>query len=246
MPVTVAARVTAHPSTVEQPFSPSGCYDRSMTDLSRAEAVARVEDLVATVEDERMPVPVREIWVFGDVALGLDPVERLDIYLTKDILVGGDDSDVDPGDLALGVEGIGETVRADWAADHSEFVRTNSNGYAAPEKCLAAHLIDDDEPVHLEVCNASFDDNVTQRLEGALARENYENILDPRGACLWVDGRRSEDAFQKLRDGEFVLPTLSGALEMLGADPDVADEAADAVRAYRDAQEGASVRGDVV
>ncbi|WP_123537821.1 DUF7095 family protein [Halosimplex salinum] len=217
-----------------------------MTDLSRDEAVARVEDLVATVEDDRMPVPVREIWVFGDVALGLDPVERLDVYLTKDILIGDESDDTDPDDLALGVEGIGETVRADWAAEHPEHVRTNSNGYAAPEKCLGAHLVDDDEPVHLEVCNASFDDNVTQRLEGALARETYENILDPRGACLWVDGQRSEDAFQKLRAGEFVLPTLSGALEMLGADPDVAEEAADAVRAYREAQDGATVRGDVV
>ena len=233
-----------------------------MTDLSRDEAVARVEDLVATVEDDRMPVPVREVWVFGDVVLGLDPVERLDVYITKDILVGGDDSDIDPEDLSLGVEGIGETVRADWAAEHTEHVRTNANGYAAPEQCLAAHLVDDDEPVHLEVCNASFDDNVTQRLEGALARENYENILDPRGACLWVDaepggarrrssdesdgGQRSEDAFQKLRDGEFVLPTLPGALEMLGADPDVAEEAAAAVEAYRAAQDGASVRGDIV
>jgi len=217
-----------------------------MTDLSREEAVARVEALVARVEEDRMPVPVREIWVFGDAALGLDPVERLDIYLTKDILVGGDDSDTDPDDLALGVDGIGETVRADWAAEHTEHVRTNANGYAAPEKCLAAHLVDDDEPVHLEVCNASFDDNVTQRLEGALATGNYEQILDPRGACLWVDGRRSEDAFEKLRDGEFVLPTLSGALEMLGADPDVAEEAADALRAYRAEQEGATVRGDVV
>jgi hypothetical protein len=233
-----------------------------MTDLSREEAVARVEELVARVEDERMPVPVREIWAFGDVTLGLDPVERLDIYLTKDILVGGDDSEVDPDDLALGVDGIGETVRADWAAEHTEHVRTNANGYAAPEKCLAAHLVDDDEPVHLEVCNASFDDNVTQRLEGALATGDYEQILDPRGACLWVDaepsgarrdssessdgGQRSEEAFRKLREGEFVLPTLSGALEMLGADPDVAEEAADALRAYRERQEGASVRGDVV
>ncbi|WP_436929492.1 DUF7095 family protein [Halosimplex halobium] len=217
-----------------------------MTDLSREEAVARVEELVARVEDDRMPVPVREIWVFGDVTLGLDPVERLDIYLTKDILVGGDDSEVDPDDLALGVDGIGETVRADWAAEHTEHVRTNANGYAAPEKCLAAHLVDDDEPVHLEVCNASFDDNVTQRLEGALATDDYEQILDPRGACLWVDGQRSEEAFRKLREGEFVLPTLSGALEMLGADPEVAEEAADALRAYRERQEGASVRGDVV
>ena len=217
-----------------------------MTDLSREEAVARVEALVDRVEDERMPVPVREVWVFGDAVLGLDPVERLDVYLTKDILVGGDDSDVDPDEMALGVDGIGETVRADWAAEHTEHVRTNANGYAAPEKCLAAHLVDDDEPVHLEMCNASFDDNVTQRLEGALSTGNYENILDPRGACLWVDGQRSTEAFEKLREGDFVLPTLSGALEMLGAEAEVAAEAADAVRAYRERQSGATVRGDVV
>jgi len=29
-------------------------------------------------------------WAFGDVALGLDPVERLDVYLTKDVIMGGD------------------------------------------------------------------------------------------------------------------------------------------------------------
>ncbi len=246
MPPGSTCDTTAASGAIEKPFSPSGGYAGPMTDLSREEAVARVEELVARVEDDRMPVPVREIWVFGDVTLGLDPVERLDIYLTKDILVGGDDSEVDPDDLALGVDGIGETVRADWAAEHTEHVRTNANGYAAPEKCLAAHLVDDDEPVHLEVCNASFDDNVTQRLEGALATDDYEQILDPRGACLWVDGQRSEEAFRKLREGEFVLPTLSGALEMLGADPEVAEEAADALRAYRERQEGASVRGDVV
>jgi len=227
-----------------------------MTDLDRAAAVERVERLVETVERERMPVPVREIWVYGDVALGLDPVERLDVYLTKDILLGDSDSGMGETDsdgtgpdlppAVADVEGVGETVRADWAAEYPEYVRTNASGYAAPEKCLAAHLLEDDEPVHLEVCNASFEDNVTQRLEGALARENYEQILDPRGACLWVEGRRSEDAFQKLRDGEFVLPTLSGALEMLGAEEDVASEAADAVREYRAAQEGATVRGDVV
>jgi hypothetical protein len=238
-----------------------------MTDLARSEAVERVERLVETVERERMPVPVREIWVYGDVALGLDPVERLDVYLTKDILLGdsddgmgdsegdggeasgGEASDGESADLPAAVadvKGVGETVRADWAAEHPEYVRTNASGYAAPEQCLAAHLLEDDEPVHLEVCNASFEDNVTQRLEGALARENYEQILDPRGACLWVEGRRSEDAFQKLRDGEFVLPTLSGALEMLGAEEDVASEAADAVREYRASQEGATVRGDVV
>jgi len=225
-----------------------------MTDLPRDEAVARVEEIVATVEDERMPVPVREVWVSGDVALGLDPVERLDVYLTKDILLGdeGSASDgdapeaTDGPDPALGVEGIGDTVRADWAAEYPDYVRASANGYAAPEKCLAAHLLDGDGPIHLEVCNASFDDNVTQRLEGALARETYENVLDPRGACLWVDGRRSAEAFQKLRDGEFVFPTLADSLEMLGADSEEAAAAADAVRAARADADGASVRGDVV
>jgi hypothetical protein len=216
-----------------------------MDALPRQEAVETVERIVETVERERMPVPVREVWVYGDVALGLDPVERVDVYLTKDILMGGDADRTEEFRAAYGVDGVGETVRADWAEAHPEYLRANANGYAAPEKCLAAHLLDE-EPVHLEVCNASFEDNVTQRLQGALARENYEQVLDPRGACLWVEGRRSEDAFEKLRAGEFVFPTLAGALEMLGADTDQAERAADAVEQFRASQEGATVRGDVV
>ncbi|MBX0322076.1 hypothetical protein EGH21_03420 [Halomicroarcula sp. F13] len=216
--------------------------------MDRAAAVERVEDVVATVEDETMPVPVREVWVYGDVALGLDPIERLDVYVTKDILFKDAPERAEEFQRSHGVDGVGKTVRAAWADEYPEYLRANTNGHAAPEKCLAAHLLpdDEDEPIHLEVCNASFDDNVTQRLKGAMARDDYEQILDPRGACLWVDGQRSEDAFQKLRDGEFVLPTLSGALEMLGMDAEEADEAADAVRAYRERQEGATVRGDVV
>ena len=216
-----------------------------MTGIPREQAVATVERIVETVERERMPVPVREVWVYGDVALGLDPVERVDVYLTKDILMSGDADRADEFREAYGVDGVGETVRADWADEYPEYLRTNAGGYAAPEQCLAAHLLGD-EPVHLEVCNASFEDNVTQRLEGALARENYEQVLDPRGACLWVEGRRSEDAFEKLREGEFVFPTLPDALEMLGADPDQARAAADAIEAYRAEQDGATVRGDVV
>jgi hypothetical protein len=217
-----------------------------MSELPRSAAVDRVERLVDAVASERMPVPVREVWVYGDVALGLDPVERVDVYLTKDVLLDGDADRAEAFREAYGVKGVGETVRADWAADHPDSLRANAGGYAAPEQCLAAHLLEADEPVHLEVCNASFEDNVTQRLEGALARENYAQILDPRGACLWVEGRRSDDAFRKLREGEYVFPTLSGALEMLGADPGEADRAADAVREYRAAREGATVRGDVV
>ena len=217
-----------------------------MTELSREAAVDRVERLVETVERERMAVPVREVWVYGDLALGLDPVERLDVYLTKDLLFGGDDSRGEAFKDELGIRGVGSTVRTDWVDDHPEYLRANDNGYAAPEKCLAAHLIDDDEPIHLEVCNASFEDNVTQRLKGALARETYHEILDPRGVCLWIDGQRSDEAFEKLRNAELPFPKLSEALSMLGVDEDKTSEAARAVHEFRAEQEGATVRGDVV
>lgn len=215
--------------------------------MDREAAVDRVEELVDTVVDEEMPVPVREVWVYGDVALGLDPVERLDVYVTKDILMRGDDADrAAEFEREYGVKGVGKTVRASWADEHPGLLRANDNGHVAPEQCLAAHLVDDDEPIHVEVCNAGFEDNVTQRLEGARATETYENVLDPRGVCLWSEGQRSEDAVQKLRDGELVFPTLSGALEMLGMDEDEAETAADAVETYRERQDGATVRGDVV
>ena len=212
--------------------------------MERAAAVERVERLVETVERERMPVPVREIWVYGDVALGLDPVERLDVYLTKDLLLGGDrESDLDG---EFGVEGIGSTVSAEWAREFPEHVRANDNGYAAPEKCLAAQLTGRDEPIHLEVCNASFEDNVTQRLRGAMASGAYRQILDPRGVCLWIDGVRSEEAFRKLDESAFAFPVLSEALSMIGMDEGEAEVAAAAVQAYRREQRGRSVRGDVV
>ncbi|MFB6268447.1 MAG: hypothetical protein ABEH83_00780 [Halobacterium sp.] len=215
--------------------------------MDRDAAVERVAELVDTVAGEEMPVPVRELWVYGDAALGLDPVERLDVYVTKDILMRGDGADRSAEfEREYGVKGVGKTVRASWADEHPEYVRANDNGHVAPEQCLAAHLLEDDEPIHLEVCNAGFEDNVTQRLEGARATENYEQVLDPRGVCLWVDGDRSEDAFRKLRDGELVFPTLSGALEMLGADEAEAETAAEAVQARRERAEGATVRGDVV
>ncbi|MFB6120798.1 MAG: hypothetical protein ABEJ68_06750 [Halobacteriaceae archaeon] len=214
--------------------------------MDRERAVERVAELVATVEDEEMPVPVREVWVYGDVALGLDPVERLDVYVTKDILLGDDTDPAPDVDRELGVQGVGQTVRASWAEAHPEYVRANESGHVAPERCLAAHLLDDDEPIHLEVCNASFEDNVTQRLEGARARGTYEELLDPRGVCLWVDGQRSESAFEKLRASEFAFPTLDGALEMLGMDDEEATTAAEALKAYREGQDGVTVRGDVV
>ncbi|PSP92496.1 hypothetical protein BRC91_13180 [Halobacteriales archaeon QS_4_62_28] len=217
-----------------------------MTDLSRDEAIDRAIDIVDTVATETMPVPVREVWVYGDVALGLNPISRLDVYVTKDILMRDAAERESEFESRLGVEGIGKTVRAAWAEDHPGFVRANSSGHAAPERCLAAHLLDEDEPIHLEVCNASFDDNVTQRLKGARARENYEQLLDPRGVCLWAEGQRSEEAVRKLRESELAFPTLSGALEMLGMDDAEASEAAAAVTDYRERQDGVTVRGDVV
>jgi len=215
--------------------------------MDREAAMGVVERVLDTVESETMPVPVREVWVYGDVALGLDPVERVDLYVTKDLLMRGDAAEREPEFRErLGVRGVGKTVRAEWADEHEAFVRANDNGHVAPEKCLAAHLLRDDEPVHLEVCNAGFENNVTQRLEGAKARGDYEQVLDPRGACLWMDGQRSDDTLSKLRNGELVFPTLPEALAMLGMDDAEAEDAAAAVHAYRERQEGATVRGDVV
>ncbi len=215
--------------------------------MERSVAIERVEEIVDTVENDTMPVPVREVWVYGDIALGLDPIDRLDVYVTKDILLRGDDADREEEFVeSHGVKGVGKTVRTAWADAHSDLIRASENGYTAPEKCLAAHLLPENEPVHLEVCNSSFEDNVTQRLRGAMARNAYEQILDPRGVCLWVDGQRSEEAFRKLREGEFAFPTLPTALEMLGMDEAKSDEAAGAVESYRRRQDGTTIRGDVV
>ncbi|WP_435361187.1 DUF7095 family protein [Haloarchaeobius sp. DFWS5] len=214
--------------------------------LARDAALDRVEEILDMVDDEPMPVPVREVWVYGDVALGLDPVDRLDVYLTKDILLGGDASRAEEFEASHGIKGVGQTVRDEWADEFPQHLRANANGHAAPEKCLAAHLLSDDEPVHLEVCNASFEDNVTQRLAGAKRREDWTTLLDPRGVCLWVDGQRSDEAMRKLRESELALPTLSRALGMLGLEEAQADEAAKELHAWREQQEGATVRGDVV
>jgi len=213
--------------------------------LDRAADIVDLVDRAAT-DDARLPVPVREVWVYGDVALGLDPIDRLDVYVTKDLLMRGDDDRSAAFEERYGVAGVGQTVDADWAEAYPEHVRANDNGHAAPERCLAAHLIPDDEPIHLEVCNASFSDNVTQRLRGAMARAAYEEILDPRGVCLYADGRRDDDAMAKLRGGELAFPTLSGALEMLGLDEDEAAEAAAVMRERRAEATGRTVRGDVV
>ncbi|WP_435127091.1 DUF7095 family protein [Halobaculum sp. D14] len=214
--------------------------------MDREAALDRVDRIIDTVESEPMPVPIRELWVYGDVALGLDPIDRLDVYVTKDLHLRGDaDAEAEFVD-SHGVRGVGKSVSAEWAREFPGHLRANDNGHAAPEQCLAAHLLPDDEPVHLEVCNAPFDKNVRQRLKGALARDAYEQILDPRGVQLWADGQRADETMEKLRGGELPFPTLTGALEMLGVDDDRAAEAADAVESYREAQQGATVRGDVV
>ncbi|SDX58339.1 DUF7095 family protein [Halobellus clavatus] len=214
--------------------------------MERDRALARIEAVLDAVENDPMPVPVREVWVYGDVALGLDPIERLDVYVTKDLLLRGDADAAARFETEHGVKGIGRSVSAAWAEAYPDRIRTNASGHAAPEKCLAAHLLDGDEPIHLEVCNASFEDNVRQRLKSAIDRDAYEQILDPRGVCLYAEEQRSESALQKLRDGELVFPTLPESLSMLGLDDDTAAEAADAIRAYRASQSGRTVRGDVV
>lgn len=217
---------------------------------SRTEAVDRLRSIVETVETEPMPVPVREVWAFGDVVLGTDPVERLCVYLTKDLLFKDAPEREGEFEAELGVSGVGKTVSAAWAERFPEYVHANSNGHVAPERCLAAHLFDDADTVHLEVCNTGFENNVTQRLKGARARDDYAQLLDPRAACLWVGtddgGQRSEEAFRKLEAGEFVFPTLSAALEMLGMEPEEAETAGETLRKHRAERETLSVRGDVV
>lgn len=210
-----------------------------MDEMSRAVAVDRLEELVDTVETALLPVPVREVWAFGDVALGLDPIDCLEVYVTKDILLSGEP-------VPEGPPGLGQTVRAEWAERFPELVRTNDAGHVAPERCLAAQLLPRDEPVHLEVCNASFEDNVTQRLRGAQATEDFTRILDPRGVCLWLEGERSETALEHLREGLLALPTLERALTLLGLDEPEAETAAREYREWRATRTGRSVRADVV
>jgi len=216
---------------------------------SRSEAVGRLEEVVETVESGPNPVPVREVWAFGDVVLGMDPIDRLGVYVTKDLLFKDAPGREPEFEAELGVSGVGKTVAAAWAERYPERIRANESGHAAPERCLAAHLFDD-EPVHLEVCNTGFENNVTQRLKGAQARGEYTKLLDPRAVCLWVDtddgGQRSEEAFRKLDAGEFVFPTLSASLEMLGMDEAEAETAAEALEGYRKGADGVNVRGDVV
>jgi hypothetical protein len=211
--------------------------------MDRTRAVDHLEWIVDVVAADDTPVPVREVWALGDVALGLDPIDRLDVYVTKEVRLG---TEPDPDlEREFGLEGVGATIRGEWAREHPDCVR-GKNGYAAPEACLAAQLLPEDEPAHLEVCNAPFEENVTRRLEGARASGDYEQALDPRAAALWAEGQRSDTALAKLRSGELAFPPLSTAFEALGLDDEEAATAASAVHAWRADAEGASVRGDVV
>jgi len=214
--------------------------------MDRERALTRIETLLDAVETGPLPVPVREVWVYGDLALGLDPIDRLDVYVTKDLLLGGDADAGDAFEAEHGVKGVGASVSAEWAADNPDLVRTDARGYAAPEKCLAACLLPDDEPTHLEVCNAPFEQNVRRRLDAALDRGAYDQVIDPRGVCLYAEERRSESALEKLRGGDLAFPTLPESLSMLGADEAAAADAADAIAAARTSQSARSVRGDVV
>jgi hypothetical protein len=73
------------------------------------------------------------VWVFGDVALGLDPIDRLDVYVTKDVLMESDADAAAAFKREYGVDGVGTTVRASWAERNPDRVRASENGYAAPE-----------------------------------------------------------------------------------------------------------------
>ena len=214
--------------------------------MERTQAIDWVETLLATVETEPTAVPVREVWVYGDVALGLDPIDRLNVYVTKDLQLRSDEEAAAAFSEEYGIDGVGSVVSAEWAREYPEYLRANDAGYAAPERCLAAQLVPDDEPIHLEVCNAPFDQNVTRRLEVALDRDAYEQVLDPRGVQLWADGQRADDSLEKLRAGELPFPTLEDSFQMLDADSDTASAIADAITERRASQDGASVRGDVV
>ncbi|GGN13522.1 DUF7095 family protein [Halarchaeum nitratireducens] len=212
--------------------------------MDRDAALDRVEAVLDAVSDGDLPVPVTECWVYGEVALGKDPLTRLDVYVTKDLLLGGEPApDLD---AEYGVEGIGRTVDAEWAREHPEWVRTDDSGYVAPERCLAAQLLPEGEPVHLEVCNTGFERNVTQRADGARESGRYEQVIDPRGVCLYAEGRRDDETLDELRAGALAFPTLEDALGMLGFDGDEAATAAEAMRAYEAQRDGATVRGDVV
>ena len=72
--------------------------------------------------------------------------------------------------------------RRSGAEQHPNRVRVDDDGHAAPEWYLAAHLFGDDEPIHLEVSNTGFENEISWRVEAARAREGHGRLLDPRAA----------------------------------------------------------------
>ncbi len=214
--------------------------------MERTDAVDLVGEIIEILDTQLLPVPVRELWVYGDLALGLDPLDRLDLYVTKEVLLGGSPADAATYEAEFDIPGIGTTVQVDWARAHPEYIQTNTSGYVAPERCLAAQLLPEDASIHLEVCNAGFESNVTQRLQAAADRASFDQLLDPRAVLVWRDGETATESLEKLRDGAYVFPTLAEALSMLGMEQVVAEEAANELDRWRADLEGQSVRGEVI
>lgn len=214
--------------------------------MERSVAVDHVRSVIETLNSALLPVPVTELWVFGDLALGLDPIDRLDLYLTKEVLLGGSPAVAAELETEFDVTGLGTVVHADWAREYPEHISTNHAGYVAPERCLASQLLPDDEPIHLEVCNAGFEDNVTQRLVAAIDRDSYEQLLDPRAVLVWREGESAHGALERLEHGDYVFPTLAESLVMLGMDQGDATDAAAVLDRWKVEIDGPSVRGDVV
>lgn len=214
--------------------------------MDRTRAVDHVETILETVRSGQVPVPISEVWVLGDLALGLDPIDRFELYVTKELYIDQSDEDTQALEHELGVEGIGTAIDADWARSFPELVRTNGTGYVAPEKCLAAQFLPEEIPAHLEVCNTGFEQNVTRRCQLAAEHGDWAGLLDPRAVCVWQDGHSSEEAIAKLDAGEYAFPPLEQALEMLGLEPDDAATASAEMGAWRNDPEKQSIRSDVM
>jgi len=159
--------------------------------MEREQAVDRLEALVDRIERETMPVPVREVWAFGDVALGLDPIERLDVYLTKDVIMGGDSAAAAEFEAEYGIKGVGTSVRAEWGHEHPDRVRASDNGYAAPEKCLAAELVGD---VGDEVPLAAGRSPATERRSAPLAVGCSPTTSRSTSKCVTRASRTTSDS----------------------------------------------------
>ncbi|ERH10384.1 MAG: hypothetical protein J07HX64_02157 [halophilic archaeon J07HX64] len=89
-------------------------YETGTLDCPREETADRVEPPAETDETERLPVSVRGVWVFGDPAPGFDPVGRLEVHPTKNILLTGSSGREGEFTETHGVRGIGRTVRVRW------------------------------------------------------------------------------------------------------------------------------------